>query len=73
MKRNGSGPAPVPQGNGRSDTRYVFQIDADPERAVIRVLDSRTSTVLREIPVSEFLAFARKHKNVKRFLLGMQR
>ena len=50
-----------------------IQIDTDPENAVIRVVDPRTATVFREIPVEEFLEFARTHRNVKPLLFGRLR
>lgn len=63
------------QGNGtgrrvRAGPRYVFQVDSDSAGAVIRVLDTHTDRIFREIPVEEFLAFARHSKNVKAFLFG---
>jgi len=54
----------------RRRTRYVFQIDSDSEGSVIRVLDTHAGTVLREIPIEEFMAYAKKNKDVKAFLLG---
>ena len=54
----------------RERPRFIFQIDSDSEGAVIRVLDTHLGTVFREIPVREFVAFAKKNKNVKAFLLG---
>jgi len=50
--------------------RYVFQIDSDSEGAVIRVLDTHAGTVFREIPVEQFVAYAKQHKDVRKFLLG---
>ncbi len=55
---------------GHRRPRYVFQIDSDSDGAVIRILDTRAGTVFREIPVAEFVAYAKKNKNVKAFLLG---
>jgi uncharacterized FlaG/YvyC family protein len=68
MRNNGTGNGRRPIG-----ARYVFQIDSDPDRAVIRVVDSLTDTVMREIPIAEFLEFARTHKNVKPLLFGRLR
>lgn len=50
--------------------RYVFQVDSDTEGAVIRILDTLHDTVFREIPVEDFLSFARRSTNVKAFLFG---
>ena len=60
-------------GNGnvrRASPRYVFQVDSSRERMVLRVLDSSTSRVFREIPIEDFLDYARSHRNVTPFLLG---
>ena len=65
MRSDGTGKAARREG-----ARYVFQISTDPENAVIRVVDPRTATVFREIPVEEFLEFARTHRNVKPLLFG---
>ncbi len=54
----------------RARPRIVFQIDSDTEGGVIRVLDTHAGTVIREIPVEQFVEFAKKHKDVKGFLLG---
>lgn len=56
------------QSKGR--TRYVFQIDSDSDGSVIRVVDSHSGAVLREIPIAQFVAYAKKNKDVKAFLLG---
>ena len=59
---------PTEQSEGR--TRYVFQIDSDSDGSVIRVVDTRSGAVLREIPIEQFVAYAKKNKDVKAFLLG---
>jgi hypothetical protein len=64
MVHQGIGEAP------RQRPRFIFQIDSDSEGAVIRVLDTQQGTVFREVSVQDFLAFAKKNKNVKAFLLG---
>jgi len=64
MERDGHGTA------RRPSPRYVFQVDSSQERTVLRVLDCSTSRVFREIPIEEFLAYARTHRNVTPFLLG---
>lgn len=56
--------------DGRRGPRVTFQIDKRVDGGVIRVMDRSAGTVLREIPVREFVAFAKEHKNVKAFLLG---
>ncbi len=54
----------------RRRPRYVFQIDSDSEGSIIRVLDTHAGTVVREIPIEQFVAYAKKNKDVKAFLLG---
>ena len=49
---------------------WIFQVESDDSGTVIRVLDTLNDTVFREIPVEEFLDYAREHKNVTPFLLG---
>jgi len=56
-------------GRTRRRPRYIFQIDSDSEGAVIRVMDTHAGTVFREIPVEQFVAYARENKDVKAFLL----
>jgi len=63
MTRNGNG-------KGRRGPRYIFQVDSASDAAVIRVLDTLTNTVFREIPVEEFVRYARENRDVKKFLLG---
>ena len=48
----------------------MFQIDSDSDGSVIRVVDTRSGAVLREIPIEQFVAYAKKNKDVKAFLLG---
>ena len=62
MKRDGTAAGKRP--------RYIFQVDSDSDAAVIRVLDTLNDTVFREIPVDEFVRYAREHKDVRAFLLG---
>lgn len=51
--------------------RWIFQLETGGSGgAVIRVLDTRTDTIFREIPIEEFLAYARHHRDVARFLLS---
>ena len=40
-------------GTKRGRPRFVFQIDSDSEGGVIRVLDTHSGAVFREIPVEE--------------------
>jgi len=49
--------------------RYVFQVESCAERTVLRVRDGRGDEVLKEIPIEEFLAYAREHRDVRPFLL----
>ena len=70
MGSNGTDSAPVPRPVRGNGARYIFQVDTATEGGVIRVLDRATATVFREIPVADFVRFARTHRNVKRFLLG---
>jgi uncharacterized FlaG/YvyC family protein len=70
MGSNETGAVPAPRRRRGSSARYIFQIDTETKGGVIRVLDRATDTVFREIPVPEFVRFAKRHKNVKRFLLG---
>jgi len=67
MQREGTDHPDQPSSNGRP--RYIFQVDSASDGAVIRVLDTRTDTVFREIPVEEFLEFARSHRDVRSFFL----
>ncbi len=55
---------------GRRRPRWIFQLEHLGDRTVIRVLDTTEDTVFREIPIEEFLAYARHNKNVTAFLLG---
>ena len=54
----------------RRRPRWVFQVDSSADRTVLRVLDTESDRVFREIPIEEFLAYARTHKNVTPWLLG---
>jgi len=54
----------------RRRPRWIFQLEHLGDRTVIRVLDTAEDTVFREIPIEEFLAYARHNKNVTAFLLG---
>ena len=60
----------TPTEQSKGGTRYVFQIDSDSDGSVIRVVDTRSGAVLREIPIEQFVAYAKKNKDVKAFLLG---
>ena len=57
--------------NGGRKPRYIFQIDKQVDGGVIRVFDTRAGTVFREVPVRDFVAYAKEHRNVKAFLLGL--
>jgi uncharacterized FlaG/YvyC family protein len=54
----------------RRRPRWIFQLEHLADRTVIRVLDTEQDTVFREIPIEEFLAYARHNRNVTAFLLG---
>jgi hypothetical protein len=54
----------------RRRPRWIFQLEHLGDRTVIRVLDTQEDTVFREIPIEDFLAYARHNKNVTAFLLG---
>jgi len=66
-----------PEGSGRQsgvgkgrNSRYIVRLAREAGHPVIRVLDARSRLVLREIPASEFVAFARSHRHVTAWLLG---
>ncbi len=61
---------PPRSGGSRAATRYIFQVDSSADGTVLRILDTRSDRVFREIPIEDFLAYARCHRNVKPFLLG---
>ncbi|MHC4133415.1 MAG: hypothetical protein ACYTDU_08525 [Planctomycetota bacterium] len=69
MGNDGSERASQTEG-ARRRPRWIFQLERLEDRTVIRVLDTREDTVFREIPIEEFLAYARHNKNVTAFLLG---
>lgn len=50
--------------------RYIFQIDSDSEGHVIRILDSETGDIFREIPIAEFLEFAKRSTRVQDLFFG---
>jgi uncharacterized FlaG/YvyC family protein len=55
----------------RGAPRYIFQIDRGPDGAVIRVLDTASGDTFREIPVAEFVAYAKANRDVRPLLLGL--
>jgi uncharacterized FlaG/YvyC family protein len=57
-------------GERRARPRYVFQVDHRAGGAVIRILDTVTEQVFREVPVALFLEHARTTRELKRFLFG---
>ena len=57
-------------GEQRGRPRYVFQVDHRSDGAVIRILDTLTDQVFREVPVALFLEHARTTRELKRFLFG---
>ena len=65
-----SGKGPRQGARRRPRPRYVFQVDSSSERTVLRVMDTSGERVFREIPIEEFLEYARHHKNVTPWLLA---
>jgi len=66
-----------PEGSGRQsgvgnrrNSRYIVRLAHEAGHPVIRVLDARSRAVLRQIPASEFVEFARSHRHVTAWLLG---
>ena len=53
----------------RRHPRYIFQVARRGNRSVIRVLDTRTDRVFREVSAVEFVAFARKNRDVAQFFM----
>jgi len=49
--------------------RYIVQVGRSDGRPVIRVLDTHTESVFREISAADFVSFARSHRDVAQFLL----
>ena len=49
--------------------RYIFQVSRSDGRPVIRVLDTHTESVFREVSAADFVRFAKSHRDVARFLL----
>jgi hypothetical protein len=59
-------------GSPRGGTpRYIFQVDRGPDGAVIRVLDTQSGDTFREIPIAEFVAYAKQNRDVRPLLLGL--
>ena len=54
----------------RRRARWIVQLETDGDNPVLKVLDTRTDTVFREIPIKEFLEYARHNKDIGRFLMG---
>ena len=50
--------------------RYIFQIDSDSEGHEIRIVDSETGDIFREIPIAEFLEFAKRSTRVRDLFFG---
>jgi uncharacterized FlaG/YvyC family protein len=49
--------------------RYIFQVSRSGGRPVIRVLDTHTESVFREVSAADFVRFAKNHRDVAQFLL----
>jgi uncharacterized FlaG/YvyC family protein len=60
----------VAGGTPRARPRWIFQVDTNADRTVLRVFDATSRTVHREIPIEEFLAYARRNRDVTPFLLA---
>ncbi len=69
MGRQTSDAPPAPT-RTRQRARYIFQVQTGSEGTVLRVLDTRSDRVFREIPIREFLEYARKNRDVTPFLMG---
>jgi len=54
----------------RKRVRYIFQVQTGVNGTVLRVLDTQSDRVFREIPIREFLEYARKNRDVTPFLMG---
>jgi uncharacterized FlaG/YvyC family protein len=48
--------------------RWIFQIDHVEDRTVLRVCETSSGSVFREIPIEEYLAYARRHRDVTPWL-----
>ena len=48
--------------------RWIFQVDTTSERTILRVCETSSGSVFREIPIEEFLAYARQHRDVTPWL-----
>lgn len=70
MEERGSSGAARAEAPAGPAPRYIFRIDSDSEGAVIRIVDTLTDTVWREVTVAEFVAFARTGGDVAAFFFG---
>jgi len=69
----GNGKATGGDAAERRPPRWIFQVQTGEAGTVLRVLDTTTDSVFREIPIQEFLDYAKCHRNVTPFLLGKLR
>lgn len=70
MERSGTEPEEQAAPHRRPRPRFIFQVDSSSAAAVIRILDTESGSIFREIPVDEFLAFARESKDLKSLFFG---
>lgn len=54
----------------RRRARYIFQVQTGEDGTVLRVLDTASDRVFREIPIRDFLDYARQNRDVTPFLMG---
>jgi len=59
-----SGPARLPR------RRWIFSVRKLGPATVIRIVDNRTMRVYRDVPVEEFLAYARRSTDLRAFFFG---
>lgn len=70
MQANGKGKGRRARGPRRRTARYIFQVESRTDGTILRVMDTMDTRVCREIPIEEFLEYARRNKNVTPFLLN---
>ncbi len=72
MEHDGTGSGGAAGGGQRARPRprYIFQVDSSTGRAVIRILDTATEGVFREIPVEDFLEYAKRSKDMRSLFFG---
>ena len=63
-------PAAAVEPRKQRRARYIFQVQTGVDGTVLRVLDTASDRVFREIPIREFLDYARENRDVTPFLMG---